>query len=262
MLTTDHAENSNDSDRLPSATARITGLPKLVGDVATERSLRTRGVIAELEEQKTKAPYTRKILADAMLSNRSYAADLVAREVVALCRAASDDMLPSTAGEPVAVSAACEAIEAWDHAMSIDSPGAYLFSKVWVRALQTSNEAGVSPWTVPFDPEDPVRTPNTLDRANPSIARPLADTVQELNAAGISVTAKLGAFQYVVRNGEKIPIGGGTDQLGVMNLITGSSELDNHDDPSNGSGYMQSSSKRKVATARLRRCVLAWRRTS
>lgn len=86
-LTRDYAENSNDSYWLPSADERIDGMPLLLGQEGTPRSLRTRGLIAEVEAQKDRALYTRQMLSDAMLSNRSYAADLVLDDSVALCRA-------------------------------------------------------------------------------------------------------------------------------------------------------------------------------
>jgi acyl-homoserine-lactone acylase len=235
-LTRDYVENSNDSHWLPSADGRIDGMPRLLGDERSQRSLRTRGLIAEVEEQKTKAPYTRQILADAMLSNRSYAGDLVLDQSVALCRALPDGKAQSTRGDSVDVRAACEILAAWDHAMDADSRGALLFSSFWVKAFRTSTEAEVALWKVPFDPADPVHTPNTLDAENPLIARALADAIQELEDAKIPLSAALGDHQYVVRRGERIPIGGGTDELGVMNALT--MALDAPDESPYGSGYM------------------------
>jgi acyl-homoserine-lactone acylase len=235
-LTRNYVENSNDSHWLPSADDRIDGMPLLLGDEGSERSLRTRGLIAEVEEQKAKAPYTRQILADAMLSNRSYAGDLVLDEAVALCRAVPDGMAQSSSGDSVDVRAACNVLADWDHAMDIESRGALLFSRFWTKAFEMSREAEVALWKVPFDPGDPVNTPNTLDGENPLIARALADAVQELESGDIALAAALGDHQYVVRHGKRIPIGGGTDALGVMNMI--SAALDSPDAPPHGSGYM------------------------
>jgi acyl-homoserine-lactone acylase len=235
-LTRNYVENSNDSHWLPSADDRIDGMPRLLGDEGSQRSLRTRGLIAEVEEQKTKAPYTRQILADAMLSNRSYAGDLVLDEAVAICRAVPDGKAQSSSGDSVDVRAACDVLAAWDHAMDTDSRGALLFSSFWVKALRTSTEAEVALWKVPFDPADPVHTPRTLDGENPLIARALADAIQELESAGIPLSATLGDHQYVVRRGKRIPIGGGTDELGVMNSLT--MALDDPDQAPYGSGYM------------------------
>lgn len=235
-LTRDYAENSNDSHWVPSAGARISGMPSLLGDEGTERDLRTRGIITEIEQQKARAPYTRQILADAVLSNRSFSADLVLDESVALCRNLPQGKALSTEGASVDVQAACDVLEGFDHHMNIDSAGSLLFSRFWVRASRSSKAAEVSLWKVAFDPADPVNTPRTLDPSNPWIASALADTVQEFEADGIPLTAPIGDYQFVVRDGHRIPIGGGTDELAVINLIEASSEP--NAEPDNGSGYM------------------------
>ena len=211
-------------------------MPKLVGQEGTERGLRTRGLIAEIERQKTSASYTGQILADAMLSNRSYAADLVLDESVALCRNLPQGKATSTSGQSVDVQEACNVLAAWDHDMDSDSRGSLLFSSFWVGAFKGSEAAKVSLWKVPFDAADPVNTPRTLDTGNPFIAQALADAVLELAGTGMALDAAVGEYQYVVRDGRHIPIGGGTDQLAVMNVITRGEEPDT--DPSNGSGYM------------------------
>jgi acyl-homoserine-lactone acylase len=235
VLTRDYAENSNDSYWLPSAGTRIEGMPQIVGIEGTPRELRTRGLIAEIEEQKARAPYTRAILAKAMLSNRSYAADLVIDESVALCRALPGGVATSSSGASIDVSSACDVLAAFDNHMNSDSPGARLFAAYWVRAFEGSEDAEVLLWKTPFDAADPVNTPRALDADNPLIAQALADAVEELEQAGEPLDATLGDHQYVVRNGAHIPIGGGTDSLAVMNLVT----FEDHDaDPTNASGYM------------------------
>jgi acyl-homoserine-lactone acylase len=238
LLTRDYVENSNDSYWLPNAGARITGMPALVGAESTERGLRTRGVIAEIETRKANAAYTRAMLADDMLSNRSYTADLVLDEVVELCRNLPEGNATSTDGETIDVQEACDVLADWDHTMNVDSHGALLFSGFWVRAFYGSAQAEKSLWKVAFDAASPVTTPNTLDDGNPLIARALADAVQELRQAGAPMSTSLGDFQYVIRNGARIPIGGGTDPLAVMNLVTAASGPNAHELLENGSGYM------------------------
>jgi acyl-homoserine-lactone acylase len=234
-LTRDYVENSNDSYWLPSAGMRIDGMPQLLGQEGTERGLRTRGVIADIEAQKARAPYTREILSDAMLSNRSYAADLALDDSVALCRALPEGVATATDGASIDVGAACDVLAGFDHFMDSDSPGARLFASFWVKANEASNNAELPLWKTPFDPADPVNTPRTLDGDNPFIMQALADAVQELETAAVALDATLADHQYVIRNGERFAIGGGTDELAVMNLITSNEP---GTDPSNGSGYM------------------------
>jgi len=110
-----------------------------------------------------------------------------------------------------------------------------LFSNFWVKAFEASNGSDVSLWKTPFDPADPVNTPRTLDPENPLIAQALADAVEEFEAQNVPLSATLEGYQYVVRSGERFPIGGGADALAVVNLVT---MAEPGGDPTNASGYM------------------------
>ena len=112
---------------------------------------------------------------------------------------------------------ACRVIKSWDRTMDTSSRGALLFDRFW-RAL-TAKVPGAQLWKVPFSAADPVRTPNTLDTGVPGFATALADTVAELTAARIPLDSRLGDHQFVVRNGKRLPIHGGTESLGVWNKI-------------------------------------------
>ncbi|MER6981875.1 penicillin acylase family protein, partial [Streptomyces carpinensis] len=74
-------------------------------------------------------------------------------------------------------------------------------------------------WKVPFAADDPVHTPNSLNTDTPVFATALADTVTELRAAGIPLDSPLGEHQFVVRDGQRIPVPGGTESLGVWNKV-------------------------------------------
>ena len=106
---------------------------------------------------------------------------------------------------------------AWDRTTNTDSRGALLFDRFW-RGL-TAAVPAAQLWKVPFSAADPVRTPNTLNTDAPGFATALADAVAELRAAGIALDAPLGEHQFVVRNGKRIPVPGGTESLGVWNKI-------------------------------------------
>jgi acyl-homoserine-lactone acylase len=47
----------------------------------------------------------------------------------------------------------------------------------------------------------------------------LATGVQRLRDAGVALDARLGDIQFVTRNGERIPIPGGTNASGLLNII-------------------------------------------
>lgn len=61
---------------------------------------------------------------------------------------------------------------------------------------------------MPFSATDPVRTPTTLNTDAPGFPTALADAVAELRGAGIGLDAPLGAHQFVVRDGQRLPVPG------------------------------------------------------
>ncbi|GAA3880966.1 hypothetical protein GCM10023084_37390 [Streptomyces lacrimifluminis] len=95
--------------------------------------------------------------------------------------------------------------------------GALLFARFWRQLLGAVPSA--QRWKVPFSAADPVGTPNTLNTDAPGFTRALADAVTELRAAGIPLNARLGDHQYLVRKGQRLPVGSGTESLGVWNKI-------------------------------------------
>lgn len=198
---TDFLENSNDSYWLTNPARPITGFSRILGKTGAERTARTRGALTELAKG---GKYTRQSLQDLMFSNRDYVADLVLDDTVELCRTMSADLAE-----------ACDALATWDRKHDVESRGALLFDRFWAKAR------GTATWKVPFDPADPVGTPNTLDTSVPTVGQALVTAVNDLRTAGIPLNAPLGDNQYVVRNGERIPIDGGTAGLGVFNSIRG-----------------------------------------
>jgi acyl-homoserine-lactone acylase len=101
--------------------------------------------------------------------------------------------------------------------MNTDSRGALLFDRFWRKLTAAVPAAQL--WKIPFSAADPVRTPNTLNTDAPGFGSALADTVTELRTAGIALDARLGANQSVVRGGQRIPVPGGTESLGVWNKV-------------------------------------------
>jgi acyl-homoserine-lactone acylase len=221
LLGSDYVTNSNDSHWLPNAHERIDGMPLIVGDEGTPRSLRTRGALTELEDQLARGPFTRQAMQELVLSNRSRAAELGVDDTLSMCRGAAGGALSGSDGRVVDVREGCEVLARWDRRMNIDSQGALLFDRYWRRANQLAAEGGAELWTVAFDAADPVRTPRGLDVAGPVFVAALADAILELGDAGIALGAPLGDYQSVSRGGRRIPLGGGggDDGLGVFNIL-------------------------------------------
>ncbi|MFG2839435.1 penicillin acylase family protein [Streptomyces zaomyceticus] len=201
---TPYVENSNDSAWLTNAERPLTGYERIFGTIATPRSLRTRGGVEDVAAMAARGGLTVSDLQRQQFANRVPAGDLAAADVARACATA----LP---GDPEA----CRVIGAWDRTVDVESRGALLFDRFWRKF--TASVPPAQQWTVPFSPADPVRTPHTLNTAAPGFSKALADAVAELRAAGIALDAPLGAHQFVVRKGERIPVSGGTESLGVWN---------------------------------------------
>ncbi|MEV0173635.1 penicillin acylase family protein [Streptomyces sp. NPDC050803] len=212
-----YAENSNDSAWLANTDRPLTGYERIFGTVGTQRSLRTRGAIEDVAGMAGRGALTVRDLQALQFSNRAPAGDLTAADAAKACAALPGGTATGSDGKAVDVSEACAALAAWDRTTDTASRGALLFDRFWRRLTATVPAAQL--WKVPFSATDPVRTPNTLNTDAPGFATALADAVAELRAAGIPLGSRLGDHQFVVRGGERIPVPGGTEGLGVWNKI-------------------------------------------
>ncbi|AXB47738.1 penicillin acylase family protein [Amycolatopsis albispora] len=192
----DYELNANDSPWLSNASAPLTGYPWIIGDTGTARSPRTREALIATEENL--GGFTTESMKQLLFGDRSRLAVLIADAVAELC----------------GTGPACDTLAAWDHTFRLDSRGALLFQRF---AMRLGPGLG---WKVPFDPADPLPTPNTLDTQNPLVRKALDDAVAELTAAGIPLDATLGEHQSVTRNGKRIPVHGGPGQLGILNAMS------------------------------------------
>ncbi|MEV0280200.1 penicillin acylase family protein [Streptomyces sp. NPDC050610] len=210
-----YAENSNDSAWLANADQPLTGYPRVFGDIGTERSMRTRGAIEDVDAMADRGRLTVADLQKQQFANRVPAADLAASDAAKACAALPGGTAVDSQGKRVDVSDACDVLAGWDRTVRTDSAGALLFDRFWRKLSDAVPEGEL--WRVPFSAADPVATPNTLNTADPRFARSLADAVGELRTARIALDAPLGEHQFVVRGGERIPLPGGTESLGVWN---------------------------------------------
>ncbi len=212
-----YAENSNDSAWLTNADRPLTGYERIFGTIGSARSLRTRGAIQDVAAMAQRGGLTVRDLQRQEFANRATAGELAAADAAKACAALPGGTATGSDGKAVDVGEACSVLAAWDRTMDTGSRGALLFDRFW-RKLRAAVPAAQL-WKVPFSPTDPVRTPNTLNTAAPGFATALADAVAELRAAGIALNSPLGEHQFVVRDGRRIPVPGGTEGLGVWNKV-------------------------------------------
>ncbi|MFG3294221.1 penicillin acylase family protein [Streptomyces sp. NPDC048179] len=212
-----YAENSNDSAWLANADRPLTGYERIFGTVGTQRGLRTRGAIEDVAAMAARGGLTVRDLQDQEFANRAPAGALAAADAATACAALPGGTATGSDGKAVDVAGACPVLASWDRTMDTDSRGALLFDRFW-RKL-TSSVPAPQFWKVPFSATDPVHTPNTLNTAAPGFATALADAVAELRGAGVPLDSALGEHQFVVRDGVRVPVPGGTERLGVWNKI-------------------------------------------
>lgn len=225
----DYVTNSNDSYWLTNPEQPLEGYERIIGVERTARSLRTRLGLVQVQERIDGRDglegrgFTLESLQEVMFSNRVYGAELARDDLVALCRSTPSVEVD---GAAVELGEACEVLAAWDGRVDLDSRGAHLFRELVA--------AGGLVWGVPFDPEDPVGTPNTLDTADPAVLDALGTAVARLRDAGVALDARLGDIQTERRGDRVIPIHGGTGGMGAFNVI--SAPFDS--DPADGAtGY-------------------------
>jgi acyl-homoserine-lactone acylase len=219
LMRSDYVTNSNDSYWLSNPKHPLEGFDRIIGNERAARSLRTRIGLIMTQAQVDRGGFTRKDMQRIVFNDRQYAGELTRDDVVAMCKSFNGSA-PSSNG-PVTVGRACDVLAAWDRRENLKSRGALLFRRFWERA--TANPASPAPgpsvWKHPFDPNDPVHTPNTLDTGSPQVQRAFGDALNDLGSAHIPIDAPLGQFQFATRRGVKIPIHGGPGTDGDFNAI-------------------------------------------
>lgn len=238
----DYTLNANDSYWLSNPEQLLEGFPRVIGTERTVRSLRTRLGFKMIQQRldgtdgRKGRKFTRAQLQATVFNNRVESAELTRDALVAYCRA--NPVLVGSDG-PVNVAEACEILAAWDTTFNLDSPGAPLWRRFANRGISNSG----SMWQVPFDPANPVYTPNTLNTADPGVGRALANAVTDLQGVGIPLNATLRQTQFVTRNGERIGVHGGPGGVGAFNAIsTGFNASRGFSEPSSGSSFVMAAS--------------------
>jgi acyl-homoserine-lactone acylase len=208
LFRTDYVTQSNDSYWLTNPSQPMTGYSPIWGDEATARSLRTRLGLDQVARRVAGADglegkkFDLKSLQQVMYGNRHLGAELARDDLVKLCLKSGKAKLAP----------ACKALQGWDLKVNLDSRGAHLFH------LFAENK-GLK-FKVPFNPADPVNTPNTLDTSDPSVLAALEKAVDTLNELNIPLDARLADVQRETRGEERIPVHGGAGGEGVFNVIT------------------------------------------
>ena len=257
LMRRDYVQNSNDSYWLANPAQRLEGYSQIIGtDENRAQSFRTRLGITQIRDRQAGtdtvpgAGFNRQWLQDMLYGNRHYSAEIMLDGVLQVC--AAQNPVVTIGGQAVNVAPACNVLAAWDRRNNTASVGAHVWTELWRRVSGAPTAGSGLPvvtsllYAVPFNPADPVGTPRGLNAAQAGVQTrvmgELAYTVKYFNDNGIALDRPWGQVQFDTRNGERIPVHGGSGVSGVYNAITPSTLVPNvgFTPILGGSSYIQS----------------------
>ena len=240
--TREYGANANDSYWLTNPRQLLEGFPQVIGLEGIEQSKRTRLTFVQAEQRldgsdDLGAPlYSNANVRQSHYSARNYPAELILTDLVADCEAVSDWSVYSA--NPSSVADACSILAEWDSRHTIDSVGGHIFYEFWLAVRGVNDLFAVS-----FDPADPVNTPNTLNTGDAAVMeavrQALADGVQILLDNNIALDLPWGEVQFDEKNGERIPIHGGSGSMLHSVISSGLVEGEGYADIRAGNSYIQ-----------------------
>jgi acyl-homoserine-lactone acylase len=202
LIRRDYVENSNDSFWLANPSSPITGITPLIGLDNEIQGVRTRyGNLAVRSVLGDGGRFRIGSLQAMWESDTNYLAQLVSKQLAALCRA--NPTVALSGGGTVDISEACSILDAYDDTGNLDSRGAWLFA-----AYQRRAPSGADYWSDQFNPADPLNTPNQLNNANPDQLQALGEAVLELRQHGIPLDSGMRGMQVATRGAMRISIHG------------------------------------------------------
>jgi acyl-homoserine-lactone acylase len=238
LMSRDFVENSNDSYWLANPDHLLTGYPQIFGDTSArwgaeptdqDYDLRTRSALTMVTERIDgtdglgPAGFTFPDMKNLMYSDIQYGATLVKSQVVAMCRSFPGGLAPVSAvfgGGTIPVADSCDVLATWNGRENPGSRGAALFAFFWGDALGSWDTT----WSHPFQASDPLGTPSGLNTASSAVQQAYGDALRQMNTFHMPYDIALGQEQYVVRDGQTIPLPGGqSDPNGEFNALSQSS---------------------------------------
>lgn len=209
LIRDDFVLNSNDSFWLANAKKPLTGYPQILGQVGVQQGWRTQMGYRKLAEL-TKAPSSSisdDDLEAMLFADENYTAAMILDRLHAACAPADP-----------AIDRACAVLMNWDRRNKVTSRGAALYREFWRRAQKIPDL-----WSVEFEARHPLSTPRVLQVDNGRVREQLRSALREAIAAfdelGIAADASLGELQYRSTKAGNLPLPGGTDMEGVLNLV-------------------------------------------
>jgi acyl-homoserine-lactone acylase len=215
LFRNDYVHQANDSHWLTNPDEPLEGYSRIFGDERTQRSLRTRMGLHMVHERIAGTDglpgvkFDLETLQQVMYGNRNLSAEMARDDLVDLCEQTGDVVI---SGVTVDLRQSCEVLADWDLRVHAYSRGAHLWR-------QFAANGGLR-WQSPFDANDPVNTPHTLDTADTRVITALGQAVRGLGLLGLPLDRPWGDVHFVIREGERIQIHGGSGAEGIFNVIS------------------------------------------
>lgn len=222
----DFVQNSNDSAWLTNPASPLQGFSPLVSREGRPLSPRAQFALSRLQGS---APVTPEFLRTMVTDNHVYLADRLLPDLLTLCgKYPADDGIQPT----------CAALSSWDRSANSNASIGMLYFQAFFRAFSKIADA----WRVPFNPEQPLSTPQGLALDKPKVSEQLRlaliEANQRVGKSGVPATATWGDVQWLQRGEQRIAIPGGDGHMGIYNAMQ-SEQRPDHLEVVSGSSYIQ-----------------------
>lgn len=208
----DFVFNANDPYWIANPDEPLTGFSPMHGRAELQLSNRSRMNATQLSvdngDSGADGLFTLDELAASAIGNRVFTAEVLVDAVLGRCEEAGESASPSAVD-------GCLALAGWDRHVNLDSRGAV----VWREFI---SRMGNDVWATAFNPSDPIGSPSGLVGSitgDDPVLTALATAVDIVGSAGFQPDTPLGEVQFANRNGQRVPIHGGTGREGVTNVV-------------------------------------------
>lgn len=227
LLRNDFVQNSNNSYWFTNPAEPLSGYSILYGDDFSPLSLRTRMGLTMLNDSAGEDnKFSPSEVEAAWSSNRTYLAEITLSSLLNQCGAQGSTPVVLDNGMSVDISAGCTALTNWDMRMNKNSSAGHLFREFAYKFNADTQ------FTVPFNAEDPLNTPNTLS-TDIGVLKAFAAAVANVESSNFTVDANMGDIQFTEKtladgtgSGEKFPWAGAKNQEGGFNVFASATSDD------------------------------------
>lgn len=218
--------NANDSHWLNAPDQMLEGYTPMGGLERTPRSLRTRQNLRRARALADRGSLTVADLLEELWCNASLSAELLADAVVERCRGAGEITVE---GHVADLEGAAEVIARWDRHFDLDSRGAVLWREFMGSVPEAAWLDAGALFSDPFDTAAPIDTPAGLapapaDGEDP-VHHAMGHAMRVMAAAGIATDTPLGEVQWADRGSRRVPVHGGGECEGMLNVLAPSGAL-------------------------------------